>query len=235
MDLQGSSAYSISARPGPSRRAGTSRRASCRGRYSPSCTSRRRCGSPPLELRVHGEIGVVPLAQAAQALELLALHVHIVLGEGVAGVAELGGGHLLVVELLLLDDGALDGHAVVVPAGVVDGVVAAHGLVAGDEVLQALVEGGAHVYHAVGERGAVVQVEYGLALVPLQHLVVEVHVVPLFEHIGLALGQRGAHGKVCFRQVHRGIVVLSHCLSVSLSSKNVYKSAAGPRSPRAPP
>lgn len=130
--------------------------------------------------------------------------------ELVAGGAELGGGHFLVVELLLFYDGALDGHAVVVPAGVVDGLPAGHGLVAGDEVLEALVERGAHVDGAVGERRAVVQVEDGPALGALEHLVVEVHVVPLLEHIGFALGQRGAHGELGFRQIDRGIVILSH-------------------------
>ncbi len=175
-----------------------------------------------LELRVHGEVGLVPLAQAAEALEGVALDVDVVQRELVAGGAELGGGHFLVVELLLFYDGALDGHAVVVPAGVVDGLPAGHGLIAGDEVLEALVERGAHVDGAVGERRAVVQVEDGPALGALEHLVVEVHVVPLLEHIGFALGQRGAHGELGFRQIDRGIVVLSHfCFSLLMLKLDV--------------
>ena len=186
-----------------------------------------------LELRVHGEVGLVPLAQAAEALEGVALDVHVVQGEGLAGVAELGGGHLLVVELLLLDDGRLDGHAVVVPAGVVDGLPAGHGLIPRDEVLDALVEGRAHVDGAVGERRAVVQVEDGPALGALEHLVVEVELVPLFEHIRLALGQRGAHGEFGFREVYCGIVVLSHIVSLSLNIE-LYNKPRGSASSAAP-
>ena len=167
-----------------------------------------------LEAGVHGLIGVLPVAQNADALEALHLHVDIVLGELVAGGAELGHGHGLAVELVLLDDGALDGHAVVVPAGDIGGVIAPHGIGAGDEVLDGLVQGVAHVQAAVGEGGAVVQGEAGLALVLLQHLVVQVHIVPALEHPGLPVGQTGPHGEVGLGQVD-GLVVIhvrSPCL-----------------------
>ena len=120
--------------------------------------------------------------------------------------------HLVGLEaLVLLDDGALDGHAVVVPAGDVGRVVAAHGVGADDEVLERLVERVAHVDVAVGERRAVVQAEARLAVVLFEHFVVQVHVVPALEHLGLPLGKAGAHGKVCFRQIDRGVeIVLGH-------------------------
>ena len=169
-----------------------------------------------LELRVHGEVRLVPLAQAAQALEGVALDVDVVQGEVVARGAELGRGHFLVVELLLFDDGRLDGHAVVIPAGIVNGLIAAHGLIAGDEVLEALVECGAHVDGAVGERRAVVQVKYRPALGAFEHLVVEVHVVPLFEHVGLALGQASTHRELSFGQVYGRVIILRHCLCLPL-------------------
>ena len=169
-----------------------------------------------LELRVHGEVGLVPLAQAAQALEGVALYVDVVQREVVTRVAELGGGHLLVVELLLLDYSALNGHAVVVPAGIVYGLPAGHGLVAGDEVLEALVQRGTHVNGAVGERRAVVQVENWAAFCALEHLVVEVNVVPLLEHIRLALGKARAHGELGLGQVYGGVIILRHFLFLPL-------------------
>ena len=100
-------------------------------------------------------------------------------GELVAGGAEIRHAHGLVVELVLLDDGGLNGHAVVVPAGDIGGVVAPHGIAAGDEVLQGLVQGVAHVQGAVGEGRAVVEGEQGLALVLLQQLVVKVQLLPV--------------------------------------------------------
>ena len=110
-----------------------------------------------LEAGIHGLVGVLPVAHHAHALEALALHVDIVVGKLVAGGAELGDAHGLVVQLVLLDDGGLDGHAVVIPAGDIGRVVAAHGVAAGDEVLQRLVQGVTHVQRTVGERRAVVQ------------------------------------------------------------------------------
>ena len=167
-----------------------------------------------LKAGVHGLVGVLPVGQHADALEALHLDVDVLLGVVVAGGAELGDAHLLAVELLLLDDGALDGHAVVIPAGDVGGVVATHGVHTGDEVLQGLVQGVAHVQVAVGEGRAVVEGEEGLALVLLQHLVVQVHVVPALEHVGLPLGQTGSHGEVGLGEIDGLVVVHVSCSSV---------------------
>ena len=159
---------------------------------------------------VHGQVGVFPVSNGAQALEALALDLHIVLGKFVAGRAELRDGHLFAVELVLLDDGGLNGHAVVVPAGDIGGVVPAHGIAAVDEVLQGLVQGVAHVQGAVGEGRAVVEGEQGLALVLLQQLVVKVQLLPIAQHLRLPLGQTRPHGKVGFGQMDGCIVILRH-------------------------
>ncbi len=161
-----------------------------------------------LEALVHGQVGVLPVGDHAETLEALALPVNVLFGVGVAGGAEIGHGHGLVVELLLLDDGALDGHAVVVPAGDVGRVVPAHRVGADDEVLDGLVERVAHVDIAVGEGRAVVQREARMAFVLFQHLMVEIELLPVPEHLRLARGQTGAHGEVGLRQVHGGFEVL---------------------------
>ena len=145
---------------------------------------------------VHGLVGVRPVAHDAQAAEARHLTVDEVLRESLARTAELGDGHGLVVELVLLDDGRLDGHAVVVPAGNIGRVVAAHGVGADDEVLEGLVQRVPHVQVAVGEGRAVVQDEGGLALVLLEQQVVDVDLVPVLEHGRLTLRQPGAHGKI---------------------------------------
>ncbi len=125
-----------------------------------------------LKAGVHGEVGVLPVADDPHALEALPLHVHIVLGELVAGGAELGDGHGLAVELVLLDNGALNGHPVVVPAGNIGGEIPPHGGGAGDEVLNGFVQGVAHVQGAVGEGRTVVKAVKGFPFVLFQQLVV---------------------------------------------------------------
>ena len=55
------------------------------------------------------------------------------------------------------------------------------------------------------------QAEARLAVVLFEHFVVQVHVVPVLEHLGLPLGKAGTHGEVCFRQIDRGVeIVLGH-------------------------
>ena len=172
-----------------------------------------------LKAGVHGLVGVLPVAHNAQALEALHLDADVLLSILMAGSTEIGHAHGLAVELLLLDDGALDRHTVVIPAGDIGGVAAPHGVGAGDDVLQGLVQGMAHVQAAVGERRAVMQGEAGLALVLLQQLVVEVHVLPALEHFRLPLGQARPHGEVGLGQID-GLVVIhdaSPFIFVSLS------------------
>ena len=163
-----------------------------------------------LEALVHGLVGVLPVGDNAHALEALHLAADVLLGVGLAGGAEIRYAHRLVVELLLLDDGGLDGHTVVVPAGDVGGVVAAHCVGAGNKVLEGLIQGVTHVNVAVGERRAVVQVEAGVTLVFLEHLVVDVKLFPVLEHFRLTLGKTGAHGEVGFRQVKSCVKILRH-------------------------
>ena len=161
-----------------------------------------------------GEVGVVPLAEDAQALEALALGVHLLDGHRAAELADLLGGEL--VELLRAEHGldlVLDGLAVAVPAGDVRRLVAAHGPVAVDDVLGDLVLRVAKVDRAVGVRGAVVQDELLVPLVLGDHLLVDVVFLPHGQAPGLVGGQAGAHGKARARQVGRLLVlVLRHAI-----------------------
>ena len=150
---------------------------------------------------------MVPVAHHADALEGVPLNVHIVGGKLVAGGAELRHAHGLAVELVLLDDVGLDGHAVVVPAGDIGGIPAPHGVGPGDDVLDGLVHGGAHVDGAVGEGRAVVEGEKGLALVFLQELMIEVLGLPTPQHLRLPLGQARPHGEFGLGKID-GLVVV---------------------------
>ena len=57
------------------------------------------------------------------------------------------------------------------------------------------------------------QVEQGLALVLLQHLVIHIQFLPLLEHIGLTDRETGAHGEAALGHV-QCLLVLHGCFSL---------------------
>ena len=163
-----------------------------------------------LKLGEQGNVGVLPLAQHPQPLELAGHFCHIALGVLPAFAAELGGGHLLPFHALILQDRRLNGQAMGIPAGDVGGAEARHVLGLHDKILQDLVEGGTDVDVAVGVGRAVVEDKAGLALVALYHLVIKVFLLHGFEHVGLPLGQGRPHGELGLGQVYGGVVVHSN-------------------------
>ncbi len=163
-----------------------------------------------LEGGVHCLIRMFPVAKDAHAFEALHLNVDVMVGEFMAGRAELGHGHGFAVELVLLDDSRLNWHAVVVPAGDIGRIVTAHSIAAGYKVLERLVQSVSHMQVAVGKRRAVVQGEQGFALVLLEQLVIYIVLFPARLHLRLALRQAGTHGKISFGKVYCCIVVLRH-------------------------
>ncbi len=168
-----------------------------------------------LELGQERDIGIFPLADDAQALELLGHAADILGGKFPALITELGGGHLVALDVLILEDGSLDGQAVGVPAGDVGGLEARHVLVLDDDVLENFVHGGADVDVAVGIRGAVVEDEPGLARVLVHQLVVG-HSGPFgVEHLRLTLGQARPHGEAGFGQVD-GLIVIHGYFSFTI-------------------
>ena len=84
---------------------------------------------------VHGFVGMIPVAQYTETFETFPLNADIFFGIGLAGAAELRHTHSLVVELLFLDDGGFNGHAMVVPPGNIRRPVAAHSVGADNKIL----------------------------------------------------------------------------------------------------
>ena len=130
-------------------------------------------------------------------------------GELVADLTQLQLGDLALAHQLL-HGLQLDGQAMGVVTGHIRGLEAGHVLVADDDVLDDLVQRGAHVDVAVGIRRAVVQHVAGLALVVLHQLFIKMVRIPLFEHLRLFLGQTRPHVKQSFGQVDRAVVILWH-------------------------
>ena len=152
---------------------------------------------------VHRGVGIVPVAEHAQALELRALDVDPVQRELAALAAELGrrDGVLVLAGLAVaLLDLPLDRQAVAVPARDVDRVLAQHLLAAVDHVLEDLVERGAHVEMAVGVGRAIVEDELLAPPGVLAQPPPEAQLLPARQDLGLARRQVGAHREVGARQ-----------------------------------
>ena len=144
---------------------------------------------------IHGEIRLVPFAQDAEPDEPVPLDIDVLEGVFPAFIAEFGQGHVLLPlpeELVHVD---LDRKAVAVPAGDVGRQVPLHALALDDEVLEDLVQGGAQVDMPVGIRRAVMQDEGQESFPLFQDLAVEAHLLPLFDDLGLFLGERRLHGE----------------------------------------
>ncbi len=156
---------------------------------------------------LHGQVGRLPGAEHAEALEFLALDADEPLGVLAALLADGRHGHALLLLAEVLVDVDLDGQAVAVPAGDVGGVMPEHGAGLDDEVLEDLVQGRAQVDVAVGVGRAVVEDERRAAGGGplLEDPLVEAVGVPLLDGLGLLLGQRGLHGEVRARQVQRAL------------------------------
>ena len=107
------------------------------------------------ELGVQRQIRLFKTADDAETLELLLLRVHVFQRELAAVLAEAD--DVASRRAVLLDDLALDGKTVGIPAGYVRRTEARHVLVADDDVLQDLVQRVPEVYIAVGVGRAVMK------------------------------------------------------------------------------
>ena len=108
-------------------------------------------------VEIHRQVGVVPVAEHAEADEVLALLVDLLVGVFAAGLAKLIG---LDLDTDLADaflDLVLDGQAVAIPAGHVGRVFTVQRARLDDHVLEDLVDRVADVDVAVGVGRAIVQ------------------------------------------------------------------------------
>ena len=165
--------------------------------------------------KVHGGVGVVPVAGDAEALKLLALYLDPMTGEFPALGAEVDDRHRVLVLALfpvLLLDLPFDGQAVAVPAGHIVGILAQHLLGAGDDVLQDLVERVADMEMAVGVGRSVVEDELLPALGVGPQFGVDVELLPALEYLRFALRQSRLHREVGLRQEDRIFVIDAHLM-----------------------
>ena len=161
------------------------------------------------EAEVHAAVGLVPLAQHAQALEVLRLSFDLFGGVFAALGAEGGGVELGADLAVLLFDHQFDRQAVAVPARHVGRVEARKQLRLHHQVLEDLVHRVADVDRTVRIRRAVVQHEQRPAPRVFAHALVQAHLLPRGQHARLALGQVAAHRERRLGQADGVLVVLA--------------------------
>ena len=183
----------------------------------------------------HGGVVIVPVAEHAEALELLALGVDPERGELPAFPAELQDRHRVLVPAagaVVLLDLPFDRQAVAVPAGDVVGVLARHLPAAVDDVLQDLVERVADMQVAVRIGRAVMEDE----LVPPARVFAlaaeQVLRLPARQDLRFAPCEAGAHREIRLRQEDGVAVILGH--SGSPFAGSVKEGSAGLRPPARP-
>ena len=181
-----------------------------------------------LEPEVHGQVGIIPLAQHAEADEVGLLPFD--LGRRIfpAQLAEFGGRNLLAVLLFHLQ---LDRQPVAVPARHVGRIEAGQGLALDDDVLEHLVDRMADMDVTVGIGRTIVQDELGPSGADLAYLLVELAFLPLFQPARFALGEVAAHRKGSVGQV-QGVFVISHFFHQRISSRLPHPLRSAQSAPR---
>ena len=162
-------------------------------------------------MKVHGEIGIVPVPQHAHALESGLLPLDLAGGVVAAGAAEFGIADLLPGLAQLLLDIVFDRQAMTVPARHVGRVEAGHLPGLDDDVLEGLVDRMAEVEIAIGVGRAIVQYEARAAFVFPADGPVQVKFLPFPQARGLAIRKIRPHGEIRVREI-QCFLVLAHDL-----------------------
>ena len=160
-----------------------------------------------LEGVIHGQVGIVPVAEHAQTLKIGLLSGHLLAGVFPTLLAKGAGIHLVAGLADLLFHHQLDGQTMAVPARHVGGIKAGQGTGLDDHILEDLVHRMADMNVAVGVRRAIMKNELGTAGKDLTDFLVELFLLPLFQPRRFALGQAGFHGKVGLGKIKRCLVV----------------------------
>ena len=161
----------------------------------------------------HRRIGIVPVADDAEPLEVALLHLDPMRREVAAFAAELVDRHAvlrLVLRAVFLLDDPFDRQAVAVPARHIGRVLAEHLLRAVDDVLQDLVQRGAEMDVAIGVGRPVMQDEFFAPARRLAQPPVQTHFLPAREDRRLALRQIAAHREIGLGQKNGRTIIRRH-------------------------
>ena len=147
----------------------------------------------------HRQVRVLPVAEDAETLELLALDFDPFLGVSPALLADLGLAHLALSLAEFLVDLQFDRQTVAVPARHVRGVEALHTLALDDDILEDLVQRVADMNVAVGIGRAIVQGEVRFTGGRFADFAVQFKLSPALHDFRFALWQVAAHREISDR------------------------------------
>ena len=159
--------------------------------------------------QVHGAIGIVPVGNHAQALEVGALQVDLRAGVFATLRAELGCSEFVADLAELLFHHQLDRQAVAIPARHERRVVAGHQARLDHRILEHLVDRMAEVDRTVRVRRAVMEHPLRPAFRLRADPCIQPFGFPARERDRFALGQVAAHREIGGRQVDRGLVAVA--------------------------
>ena len=160
-------------------------------------------------LRLHGEIGMRPVAEDAEADEIGLLQLDLACGITAAGSAKFRRAHLRARLADFLLDLLLNRQAVAVPARDVRTIETEHLVRFDDDIFQDFIEGMADVNRAVGVGRAIVQDEFWAARERCALLAVNIVVLPESEDFRLTLRQITAHREIGSGQI-QSVFIVSH-------------------------
>ena len=160
--------------------------------------------------KVHGQVRIVPIAQYAQADEFFSLDVDLFFGVSAAFLAKLGGRYFHTSFADRLFHHQFDRQSVAIPTRHVGRIETAQSFGFDDNVLQHLIYRMADVDRAIGVRRAVMQNELRPTGADLANFLIQLIVVPFFQHLRFALRQIGFHRKLGLGEVQGLFVIHGH-------------------------
>src|SRR4051794_29328267 len=154
-------------------------------------------------MRLHRQVGIVPLTEDAQPFESLFLKLYVLRRVFPALAADVGDRHLRLLRPKLAVDFDLYGQAVAVPARDVGRVEARHRLALDYEVFERFVERVAEMDVAVGVRRTVMEYVLRLSGACFANLTVNAPRFPALEQARLELRQVRLHRELCLWKIDR--------------------------------
>ena len=178
---------------------------------------RQRAQHVGFEFGIHRAVGIVPVAEHAEALEIRTLQVDLPGGVLAALLAEFHRIQLMSDLAELLFDGDFDRQPVAVPAGYVGRTESAQQLRLDDDVLEHLVDRVTDMDDSVGIRRAVVQDEGLLARCgALLDFLVTSGLLPLGKQRWLPRREVRLHRECGVGKIDRALVILAHAKTPAL-------------------
>ncbi len=151
----------------------------------------------------HGQVGILPISNHAQALELFRLCIDPFLGELAAFLTEgqfINRVFILSLFAVAFFDFPLDRQAVTIPTRNIRRVITQHLPAFINHVFKDFIQGVPHMDIAVGVRRAVMQNPFRFPFGSFADFAIQINLLPFLNHRGLFFGQVAAHREFCLRK-----------------------------------